>query len=480
MAEPVCEASSSSWVDRVGHERLELHLLEVELELSHVDPGHVEERGDELLEPLPLPLRRGEHALDVLGRQPLERLTRGDAAHVPEREPERGERSAQLVGGDRQELVACRDGALRLGVEPRVLDRLRRAVGEVLEQRLVLGGVRRTAGVAHQGDVPEHLVPLRERRDEQARHPLEIRPVLGLHLVPHRLPRELRDPQRPPARERARGDPLVRALRGGGDDPAAERGPLRRRVVHRDRHEPGAVRRDDADERAVADELRQPPRDGVERRLVVEPRGEHARRLGERLEPHRLTAQRLLGPRPFGDVEPGRDDGAHLAGVVEERGVAPRHEPPLAVAREPVVLVLRGELAGEEPAERGAHPFALLGQEQVPHRLPEHLAGEVPGDPSAGRVPAPDPPLAVEHHHERGGLLDHGLRERALLQEVVDLRPERRGVRGRTPAGGVLDCVAQVAETVRSVAERHPGPQYSNPLPPMNSRRIEVGGTWSG
>ena len=47
-------------------------------------------------------------------------------------------------------------------------------------------------------------------------------------------------------------------------------------------------------------------------------------------------------------------------------------------------------------------------------------------------------------------------------------------------AFGLLAELAFLVAAAVDDREGLPGSQYSNPLPPMNSRRIEVGGTWSG
>ena len=288
-------------------------------------------------------------------------------------------------------------------------------MGEVVEERLVLGGVGRAPRVAHERDVAEDVPPVLEGRHHQAGDALQVRPVLRLHLAVDRLEGQPRDAQGAPALEHPRRHPLVGALGRLLDHPAAQGRPLRVRVIDRDGHEPALVRRDHADEGAVADELGEPPRDGVEGGLVVEAGGEDAGGLGQRLQARRLPPQRLLGPVLLGEVEAGGDDDPHAAALVEEGGVGPGDEAGRAVLGDPVVLVLVREVPGDEPREDPLDLRPLVLWNEEPERPADHLVALVAGDRLAGGVPSLDPRVAVDDDHERTDGLDDDLREVVVL-----------------------------------------------------------------
>ena len=108
--------------------------LGLEAQAAADDARHVEDVVDETRLGLARALQHVEPAGHLLGP---------DLPLPQERDPvhHRRQRRAQLVRHRRQELVLQAARLLRLGVEPRVVDRERRAVREVLGEREVVGPV---------------------------------------------------------------------------------------------------------------------------------------------------------------------------------------------------------------------------------------------------------------------------------------------------------------------------------------------------
>ena len=84
---------------------------------------------------------------------------------------QRGERRAQLVRGDRQELVADADRVLRRLVQPRVLDRERHAAAEVLGRDQIGGAVAPRRAGRGQHDRTEGAAARGQRHDDRRFEP---------------------------------------------------------------------------------------------------------------------------------------------------------------------------------------------------------------------------------------------------------------------------------------------------------------------
>ena len=109
--------------------------------------------------------------------QSLAVVLRRKLAHDLQRGPDRRQRVAQLVAQHRQEFVLVLVGVLgaraRLSldlVQPRVLDRQRGAIRQVLQQRAVVVGERVVLVVARGGDRAQRPPARLERNREQAVH----------------------------------------------------------------------------------------------------------------------------------------------------------------------------------------------------------------------------------------------------------------------------------------------------------------------
>ena len=119
--------------DGVTNDRRQLHRLHVQPDLAGHDSRYVHHVVDDLREPRRVAVQRLEPAGGFLTRE-------NAAAKQPRVADDRVQRRPQFVREHREELVLRAVGVLRLGVEPRILERHRRPGGDPFRQpRVVLG-----------------------------------------------------------------------------------------------------------------------------------------------------------------------------------------------------------------------------------------------------------------------------------------------------------------------------------------------------
>ena len=182
-SQPAASATAVQALGDVPHNRGEVARLAVEREPPRRDPGDLEQAVDQPREPARLP----ECALELLIHDSGGSLrSRGHGEHL-ELEAQGRQRGPELVGGDREEVVARDDRLARGEVEARVLDREARALAEPLRHDDVLRAVappREPAYERHGPDDP--LASAQWHRDVRARPELaEELGVLGAERAGH-------------------------------------------------------------------------------------------------------------------------------------------------------------------------------------------------------------------------------------------------------------------------------------------------------
>ena len=99
-------ASASRRADELPHQLRQRHLGELELQTARRGAADVEQRADEQRQTIDLTIGFAELRHQELGREVLGLAAPEEAHEVADLELQAGERRAQLVRGDREELVA--------------------------------------------------------------------------------------------------------------------------------------------------------------------------------------------------------------------------------------------------------------------------------------------------------------------------------------------------------------------------------------
>ena len=142
---------------------------------------------------------------------------------------------------------------------------------------------------------------------------------------------------------------------------------------------------------------------------------------------HRLVAAALLR-----DVDAGADQVGGTTLVVEEADVRPGDQAEPPVAGDPVVLVLRRELARTQAGEILAdHRNLGLGDQELVEGAAADFLHRVSGHELAGPIESEDSPLAIEHAEQGAGNLQDRVDESPFFSLFEAFLDDRSDIRDR-------------------------------------------------